>query len=87
MIRRNLLRRARYEVQKNLSRLAADWRNRVSAAISELNSQAIQCAEDELAALDQTVSQAPSTAPGLQQAIDDLECFQHKLRAHAESVA
>ena len=31
-----LLRKARYEVEKNLSRLAADWRDRVAAGINEL---------------------------------------------------
>jgi GTP-binding protein EngB required for normal cell division len=87
LIRRNLLRRARYEVQKNLSRLAADWRDRVSAAIGELNSQALKCAEDELTALEQTAAQTRSSAPELRQAIDDLECFQQKLRSSPASGA
>jgi hypothetical protein len=33
---------ARYEVEKNLSRLAADWRNHVAAGIEELTGQAEQ---------------------------------------------
>jgi GTP-binding protein EngB required for normal cell division len=79
LIERNLLRKARWEVEKNLSRVASDWRDRVAAAIKELTRQAEQQALDELAALEQTLAQTASNAPELKQAIDELEQFQEQL--------
>ena len=80
-IERILLRIARWEVKKNLSRLAADWRDRVAAGINELTRQAEQQALDELAALEQTLAQTASKAPELKQAIDDLEHFENRLQS------
>jgi hypothetical protein len=79
-IERILLRKARYEVEKNLSRLAADWRDRVAKIIDELTRQAQKQAQDELTALEQTLSQTASKAPELRNAIDDLQQFQKRLR-------
>jgi GTP-binding protein EngB required for normal cell division len=79
-IERSLLRKSRWEVEKNLSRLASGWRDRVAAGINELTRQAEQQALDELAALEQTLAQTTSQAPELKKAIDDLEQFQSWLR-------
>ena len=78
-IERALRRKTRWEVEKNLSRLAADWRDRVAKGINELTRQAEQQALNELAALEQTLAQTASKAPELKQAIDDLEQFQIRL--------
>jgi GTP-binding protein EngB required for normal cell division len=72
-IERVLLRKARWEVEKNLSRLAVDWRGRVAAGINELTRQAEQQALDELAALEQTLARTKSDEPRLREAIGDLE--------------
>lgn len=72
-IERVLLRKARWEVDKNLSRLASDWRDRVAAGIEELTRQAEQQALDELAALEQTLARTKSEQPRLREAIADLE--------------
>jgi GTP-binding protein EngB required for normal cell division len=80
-IERVLLRKARYEVEKNLSRLAAGWHDRVSASIKELTRQAEKQALDELAALEQTLAQTASNAPKLREAIDELEEHQKRLRS------
>ena len=45
-IERVLLRKARWEVDKNLSRLAADWRDCVAAGINDSTRQAEQQAPD-----------------------------------------
>jgi GTP-binding protein EngB required for normal cell division len=81
-IERVLLRKSRWETEKNLSRLASNWRDRVAKGISELTRQAEQQALDELAALEQTLAQTASKAPELKQAIDDLEQYQN--RPHSE---
>lgn len=78
-IERNLLRKARWEVEKNLSRLASDWRDRITEGIGELTRQAEQQALDELAALEQTLNQSASKAPELKKALDELEQFQKQL--------
>jgi GTP-binding protein EngB required for normal cell division len=72
-VERALLRKARWEVEKNLSRLASGWRDRVAAGIRELTRQAEQTALDELAALEQMLAQTQSSAPRLRQIIADLE--------------
>jgi len=78
MIERSLLRKSRWETEKNLSRLASNWRDRVAKGISELTRQAEQQALDELAALEHTLKQSASKAPDLRQAIDELEQFQSR---------
>jgi len=79
-IQRVLLRKARWEVEKNLSRLAADWRDRVAAGINELTHQAEKQALDELAALEQLAAHSASKAPELRKAISELEEFENRLR-------
>ena len=78
-IERSLLRKSRWETEKNLSRLASNWRDRVAKGINELTRQAEQQALDELAALEHTLKQSASKAPELKQAIDELEQFQTRL--------
>ena len=72
-IERSLLRKSRWETEKNLSRLASNWRDLVAKGINELTRQAEQQALDELAALEQTVAQTKSHAPRLRHIIADLE--------------
>jgi GTP-binding protein EngB required for normal cell division len=81
LVERRLYRRARYEVEKNLSRLAADWRNRIRVAIGELRTQAEQCARDELATLEQMLSQTNSNEPQLREAIQELEAVRTQLKS------
>ncbi len=68
-IERVLRRKARWEVEKNLSRLAADWQTRVSAGVQELRRQAEHYALDELATLEQMLAQGQSNQPQLEQAV------------------
>jgi GTP-binding protein EngB required for normal cell division len=68
-IERVLLRKARWEVEKNLSRLAADWQTRVSAGVQELRGQAEQYALNELTTLEQMLAQGQTNQPQLEQAI------------------
>jgi len=79
-LERSLLRKSRWETEKNLSRLASNWRDRVTKGINELTRQAEQQALDELAALEYSLKQSTSKAPGLKQAIYELEQFQSRLR-------
>ena len=87
LVRRVLQRKARWEVEKNISRLAAEWRDRVAAGINELTHQAEKQAMDELTALEQLAVNTFSKAPDLGEAIAELEQFQNRLRAGAEADA
>ena len=80
LVERRLSRRARYEVEKNLSRLAADWRNRISVAIEELRAQTERYARDELATLEQMLAQTNSNEPQLREAIRELEAARSQLK-------
>ncbi len=71
-IKRALKRKTRWEVEKNLSRLAAAWQERVSTGISELVGQAEAHAVGELAALEQMLAQAPSSRPQLLLATEEI---------------
>ncbi|MGA3266198.1 MAG: dynamin family protein [Verrucomicrobiota bacterium] len=78
-VERSLLRKSSWETEKNLSRLASNWRDHVAKGISELTRQAEQQALDELTALEHTLKQSASNAPELRQAINELEQFQRSL--------
>ncbi len=82
-IERVLLRKARWEVQKNLSRLAADWQTRVSAGVQELRRQAEQYALNELTTLEQMLAQGQTHQPQLREVILELESFRAQLAAPA----
>jgi len=72
-IQRVLLRKSRYEVEKNLSRLAADWNERVGVVIGEQRQQTEQAAQNELNALAQMVEQTGSDVPRLREQIGELD--------------
>ena len=73
LIGRVLMRKARWEVEKNLSRLAAAWCDRVAAGIEELTQETEQQALAELTALEETLARTTSDEPRLREAIGDLE--------------
>jgi GTP-binding protein EngB required for normal cell division len=72
-VERVLLRKARYEVEKNLSRLAADWNKRVGVVIEALCQEAEQAAQSELESLAHMVDRATSDVPRLREHIQALE--------------
>ena len=76
-IERNSPRKARYEVEKNLSRLAAAWRDRVAASTNELVRQAGQQALEELTALENALAQTKSGEAELRATIAGLEALCH----------
>jgi hypothetical protein len=75
-VERVLLRKARYEVEKNLSRLAADWRGRVGVAIEDLRRQTESVALEELTALERMLENTPSSVPSLREEIAELQSLE-----------
>jgi GTP-binding protein EngB required for normal cell division len=80
-IGRALARKTRWEVEKNLSRLAAAWRDRVAAGICELVRQAERQAAGELSALERMLAQRQSNEPMLRRALKEAESVREALRA------
>lgn len=78
-VQRALIRKAGWEVDKNLSRLAADWRDRVAAAIRQLTQQAERHALAELGALEQSLGRSRSDTPMLRKALAEVEGLQAQL--------
>lgn len=72
-IERKLLQKSRWETEKNLSRLASDWRDRVAKTIKQLTIQAEQYAMDELRTLEHLLEQNTTAEPELHGAIKELE--------------
>jgi len=72
-IERVLLRKARYEVEKNLSRLTVAWRDRVGVVIEELRQQTEVAAGNELDALARMVAQSTSDVSRLSEQIAELD--------------
>jgi hypothetical protein len=72
-LERVLLRKARYEVEKNMSRLAADWSERVGKAMEVSCQQAEAAAWHELESLTQMAAQTAPALPRLREQIAQLE--------------
>ncbi len=80
-IERALRRKTRWEVEKNLSRLAAAWQEQVTAGISELVRQAEERAAGDMAALGQMLGQTQSSEPRLRQAAEAITGMRNALQA------
>jgi GTP-binding protein EngB required for normal cell division len=80
---RALKRKTRWEVEKNLSRLAAAWQQRVSTGISNLIKQAEGYAAAELAGLDQMLGQTHSSEPRLRQLLAAVISMREELQARS----
>ena len=79
-IRRALARKTRWEVEKNLSRLAAAWQDRVAAGITALVGQAESHAALDLAGLEQMITQARSSEPRLRQLLAEVTAIRDTLQ-------
>jgi GTP-binding protein EngB required for normal cell division len=79
-LERTLVRKTRWEVEKNLSRLAAAWQERITAGISELVRQAEERAGGELATLERMLAQALPRRSRLDQAAREVARLCEQLR-------
>jgi hypothetical protein len=67
-----------WEVEKNLSRLAADWSEAVNAAIQELHQQALEWVRTELATLNSLLGAEHSQVEEIRAALSRLELINVK---------
>ncbi|MCX8108929.1 MAG: dynamin family protein [Verrucomicrobiae bacterium] len=80
LIDRVLKRRSHWELEKNLSRLAAAWQSRIAKVITSLVHRAEQEALDEIVMLETMLSRTTSHAGTLEETIREFEQFARELR-------
>jgi GTP-binding protein EngB required for normal cell division len=73
IVERSLVRKATYELEKNISRLASNWRDRIAAEIDELIERAEQQVLDELSGFEQALDREMPNAPRLRSMIEEIE--------------
>lgn len=78
---RRLKQKSHWELQKNMSRLAAAWQARIARAIDSLVSQAEKQAVDELATLERMLSQTTSEVSALESTTQELQRLVEELRS------
>ncbi len=62
-----------WEVETNINRLAAQWEDRISAAIDSMQKQAVQSVRDETATIESLLSSARGRTDEIRQMIADLQ--------------
>jgi hypothetical protein len=76
LVRRHFLRRIPWEVEKNLSRLAAQWADAVNASIDDLVRRSMAFLTDELATIEELVGNACDRRPEIRKALDLVESLE-----------
>ena len=74
---RQFLKRVPYEVDKNLSRLASQWTERINAGILKMQRGAEQAVRDQLSTVESLLSRKQSEAEKIRKRLSEIEC--HKI--------
>ncbi|MCX7816116.1 MAG: dynamin family protein [Syntrophales bacterium] len=70
---KNFLKKIPWEVEVNLSRLAAQWETRINKAIETMRNQALRYVEEELHTIETLLAQASGRTPEIQKYISELD--------------
>lgn len=70
---KNFLKKIPWEVEVNLSRLAAQWETRINKAIDSMRNQALRYVEEELHTIETLLVQASGRTPEIQKFINELD--------------
>jgi len=81
LFERHYLNEVPNEVFVNLSRLAAQWEDRINKAIDGMKKQALKYVQDELATIESLLSQAQGQTEEIRRAINELKVQLERLRA------
>lgn len=84
LLQKNLLRRINEEAEKNISRLASEWRKRVSAGIRQLRSSAISFIENELSTIENIIARTPENQQSLAQIVEEIKEIENSLNEETE---
>jgi GTP-binding protein EngB required for normal cell division len=72
---KHFVNRIPYETEKNLSRLASQWTDRINDAILKMQRDAEQQVRDQISTVESLLSRAPSDAEGIRQRLSEVESF------------
>jgi hypothetical protein len=81
LFERHYLRQVPYDVVVNLSRLAAQWEDRINKAIEGMKKQALKYVQDELATIESLLSKGHGQTEEILRTIDELKGQLERLRA------
>lgn len=73
LFKKNFLSKIPHEVEANLSRLAAQWEDRINRAIEEMRKQALKYVQDELATIDALLSRTQGQSEEIRRIILELQ--------------
>jgi len=73
LFERHYLKQVPYDVVVNLSRLAAQWEDRINKAIEGMKKQALKYVQDELATIEALLSRAQGQTEEIQRTMDELK--------------
>ena len=81
LFEKNFLSKIAHEVEANLSRLAAQWEDRINRSIEEMRKQALKYVQDELATIDALLSRTQGQSEEIRRLILELEGKSGQLKA------
>jgi hypothetical protein len=73
LFERHYLKQVPYDVVVNLSRLAAQWEDRINKAIEGMKKQALKYVQDELATIEALLSRAQGQTEEIRRMIEELK--------------
>lgn len=77
-IERHFLKQLPYEVEKNLSRLASQWTERVNACISEVGQQAERFVAEEVRTMENLLVQTNDPTDSIRELLHELEIYRQQ---------
>jgi hypothetical protein len=80
VIRRHFVRQIHWEIEKNLSRLAAQWSERINRSITEAVAREEKYVDTEIATALSILSQRESHVPSIRQALDETNALSRRLQ-------
>jgi GTP-binding protein EngB required for normal cell division len=80
LFERHYLRQVPYDVVVNLSRLAAQWEDRINKAIEGMKKQALKYVQEELATIEALLSRAQGQTEEIQRTMEELKGQLERLR-------
>jgi hypothetical protein len=76
---RHFLSRIPYEIEKNLSRLASQWTERINGAILKMQRDAEKNVRDQILTIESLLSRTQSEAEGIRESLSEVELLKNAI--------
>jgi GTP-binding protein EngB required for normal cell division len=83
---KHFLGRIPYEIEKNLSRLASQWTDRINAAILRMQREAEKSVRDQIATVESLLSRTQSEAEGIRSALEEIDSLSSVLDSYKDNL-